>query len=521
MKTTEIIMNTTNTMLHYKFKFRAEIIYLLPIVLLLASCQDNAAKNELPRKNEDGHADAANTRLDTTIWTDRYEIFLDYPLLVVDETSELAAHFTLLEGHQAIENAELRLELRNDETEIASDTVRPETPGIFLPAIQVKKAGVYELIFKLSLQESTEEIPAGQVQVFSTRAEAEQAFALRREIDPEISFSKEQAWQIDFQTVRVDTGEIYDTRELVGRWMTAPGTERSLNAATSGNVMYELPGMVEGMKVHKGQVLMRISGEDMNVKNIATEANKAKARLDQAKSEYDRKSELRELKIIPEAEFEQVRKRYEVAKANYRQLIKNYDSRGVAVRAPISGYIKRIAVEHGGFATAGQALLTIGSQISSMIKALAAPESRETVSQSSKVWIGEDGKMKPVKARVVSVAKKVSAQDPLLPVFIEVSDPVDALEGSLAEMQLGHSNGEKALVVPRSALLEDFGSYKVAVQTAGEAFELRSVRLGAFQGDRVAVLHGLSPGEWVVSRGAYQVKMASMAGAAPAHGHTH
>lgn len=522
MNTKEKIMKTTNKMPLHKYKSRTAILYLLPIVCMFASCQDSTAgHNDDAHKSSHGHAHGTNIQVDTTIWTDRYEIFLDYSLLHVDETSRIAAHFTLLDGHQAMENAKLSLGLRNDETEIESEVVRPESPGIFLPRIQAKKAGVYEMFFKLKLKDSTEEIPAGHVRVFSSRSEAEHAFAHRREIEPEIGFSKEQAWQIDFQTVRVDTGEIYDTRELVGRWMTAPGAERSLNAASSGNVMYELPGMVEGMQVRKGQVLMRISGEDMNVKNIATEAKKAKARLDQAKSEYERKSELRDLEIIPEAEFEQVKKRYEVAKANYRQLIKNYDSRGVAVRAPISGYIKSISVEHGGFATAGQALLSIGSQISSMIKALAAPESRKTVSQSTKVWIVEEGRMKPVKARVVSVGKKVTVQEPLLPVFIEVSDPVDALEGSLVELQLGHSTGEKALVVPRSTLLEDFGSYKVAVQTTGEAFELRSVRLGAFQGDRVAVIHGLRPGEWVVSRGAYQVKMASMAGAAPAHGHSH
>jgi CTP-dependent riboflavin kinase len=37
----------------------------------------------------------------------------------------------------------------------------------------------------------------------------------------------------------------------------------------------------------------------------------------------------------------------------------------------------------------------------------------------------------------------------------------------------------------------------------------------------VEILSGLAEGEMVVSIGAYQVKMASMSGQAPAHGHEH
>ena len=37
----------------------------------------------------------------------------------------------------------------------------------------------------------------------------------------------------------------------------------------------------------------------------------------------------------------------------------------------------------------------------------------------------------------------------------------------------------------------------------------------------VEITTGLKAGEWVVSDGAYQVKMASMSGELPAHGHEH
>jgi multidrug efflux pump subunit AcrA (membrane-fusion protein) len=77
------------------------------------------------------------------------------------------------------------------------------------------------------------------------------------------------------------------------------------------------------------------------------------------------------------------------------------------------------------------------------------------------------------------------------------------------------------LVIPISALLEDYGSYSVIVQVSGESFERRPVKIGKRNGRNVEVLSGLETGEMVVTQGAYQVKMASMSGSTPAHGHEH
>ncbi|NIV35362.1 MAG: efflux RND transporter periplasmic adaptor subunit, partial [Anaerolineae bacterium] len=43
----------------------------------------------------------------------------------------------------------------------------------------------------------------------------------------------------------------------------------------------------------------------------------------------------------------------------------------------------------------------------------------------------------------------------------------------------------------------------------GEAFERRPVQLGIRDGEYVQALSGVKPGEWVVSRGAYLVKLAA------------
>ena len=78
-----------------------------------------------------------------------------------------------------------------------------------------------------------------------------------------------------------------------------------------------------------------------------------------------------------------------------------------------------------------------------------------------------------------------------------------------------------ALVIPYSALLEEQGNHFAYVQTSGEGFQKRELEIGANDGMNVQVLAGIKEGERVVIKGGYQIKLATMSGKMPAHGHEH
>jgi cobalt-zinc-cadmium efflux system membrane fusion protein len=61
----------------------------------------------------------------------------------------------------------------------------------------------------------------------------------------------------------------------------------------------------------------------------------------------------------------------------------------------------------------------------------------------------------------------------------------------------------------------------VFVMTGGESFERRPVRVGTREGDWVEIVEGLEPGQRVVSRGAYLVKLAATKTGEIGHGHAH
>ncbi|MGL5547637.1 MAG: efflux RND transporter periplasmic adaptor subunit, partial [Tannerellaceae bacterium] len=64
------------------------------------------------------------------------------------------------------------------------------------------------------------------------------------------------------------------------------------------------------------------------------------------------------------------------------------------------------------------------------------------------------------------------------------------------------------------------GVYYVFVQLDEEGYSKQEVTLGGDNGSEVQILSGLKPGEVVVTKGAMQVKLASMSSAIP-HGHSH
>ena len=74
-------------------------------------------------------------------------------------------------------------------------------------------------------------------------------------------------------------------------------------------------------------------------------------------------------------------------------------------------------------------------------------------------------------------------------------------------------------VVPAAAVVDDAGRPIVFVQREGETFERRAVTLGPRSGDVVQITDGVKPGDRVVTKGAYLVRLASLSTSVPAHGH--
>ena len=76
------------------------------------------------------------------------------------------------------------------------------------------------------------------------------------------------------------------------------------------------------------------------------------------------------------------------------------------------------------------------------------------------------------------------------------------------------------LIIPY-VVYNEMGNFYVYRQLDEEGYQKQEITLGANNGKEVQVLSGLTPGDRIVTRGAYQVKMASASAAIPGHTHEH
>ena len=109
-----------------------------------------------------------------------------------------------------------------------------------------------------------------------------------------------------------------------------------------------------------------------------------------------------------------------------------------------------------------------------------------------------------------------------LAVQMEVQNPGGQLLVGQAGTAILYTGAQQRLpTVPKAAVLMEAGRPYVFVQVGGERFARRFVEIASRDGDVVGLKGGVKPGERVVTRGAYEVQLASAAKGLPAEGHVH
>lgn len=500
-------------------------ILIVFIGFLVVSCQTSDDHGHAHDEHGNHMSDDSEVpAVDYTIWTDNTELFVEFPALVVGQPSRFAAHFTKMDKHKAITEGSVTVSIIKGENGIRVTEEAPARPGIFTPTLLPKEAGICEVVFDLKTSEYSDRIVIKNVMVYASISEAVESLGDNAD-DASISFLKEQAWKMKFQTTPVIRKEVYEVISTSGVWKVAPSDHLTLVAPTNGRISFMHTNLMVGSKVKKGLVLLTVQGKGLSHDNIEVELEKAKVNYDQAKSEFERKKSLFESKIIPESAMEKAQQKFDLAASEYENLNSDYSSNGKLVTIPFDGYIKSIDVDNGKFVNQGDPLFTIAHHTTSLLEVQVSPSFAADLSSIQDLWYqpkkGIWSSLNNKGGKIISITDEVDSKRPMLSVFAEILDDVDMPEGSFTEVQISTGSPLKSLVVPTSSLLESYGNYSVIVQLTGEKYERRPITIGNRNGMEVAVLSGLKQGEIVVSIGAYQVKMASMSGEVPSHGHAH
>ena len=307
-----------------------------------------------------------------------------------------------------------------------------------------------------------------------------------------------------------------------GEVQAAQGAESVVVANVAGVVSFQR-AVTEGMQVGKGATIMTISASKLQ---DGDPAQRARIAYETAKADYDRASRLVESQIVSQKEFNAIKEKYENAKLAYDAVAKNQTKGGVAVAAPIGGYIKNLLVKEGDYVAVGQPLATVTQNNCLFLRADVSERYYKYLNGISSAnfktpYDNQVYELEALNGKLLSVGKAAGSGSYYVPVTFSFDNKGDIIPGSFVEIFLLSQQQENALVLPVEALTEEQGLYFVYLQNCEESYKKQEVKIGASNGVEVQILDGIHPGDKVVVKGAYHVKLASAGNALPAHSHEH
>lgn len=498
------------------------LFYFFIMLLAFSSC--NQANKNSQSEAEHAHDDIS---LKLLAYSDDFELFAEADPFATGKESSILAHFTHLENFKALSQGKVTVSLIIGTKGIKQSLESPERPGIYRFSLKPEFAGTGKLIFEIEGQNAKSAVIVENITVYADDHTAiHEAEKLAPQQPDAVPYTKEQSWQIDFAMTAIDPQPFSEIIKTTGEILPAQGDEMVVTANTNGIVTFSGNKAVVGTSVRAGEMLFAISGKNLTDGNTETRFTQAKVAYDKAKADYDRAQELVKDNIVSQKDFQDIKARYETEQANYNNLSRNYQSGGQKVVSPISGFMKNILVAEGQYVSIGQPIASVSQNRSLVLKAEVSQKyfSKLPLISSANFKTAYDNKtysIESLNGKLLSYGKSNDANTLFIPVTFSFDNRGEVVPGSLVDVYLKLQPFDGAIVIPVSALIEEQGVFYAYVQTGGESFVKRELKMGGSDGINVQVLAGLNDGERVVTKGAYQIKLATASGAIPAHGHAH
>lgn len=508
--------------------------------LLVTACRPGAKSEHAEGGREHGAAPLSFTHFAT-----RTQLFVELEPLVAGKEGRMAAHLTRLADWKPLTEGKVVATLSGGAAEERFEVTGPSSPGIFRPAPKPGAAGKRRLAVSVTTAEGTDVHDLGEVTVHPSADAAAHAAAEEPERAGLIAFLMEQQWKTEFSMALVAEQPLRGSVAANGSVRPRSDGEAHVTAPVAGRLVTAGASFPRvGQEVRRDQLLAVLAprlGADADPATLELAVTRARLALELAQRERERAEGLFSQQAVAERRVVEARSAEAVAVEEHaaatRRLAQFQGTQRasgggaagrVELRAPVAGVVAAVAAAPGAFLAEGQELFHVVDLDRLWLEVLVPEADVGRIGTPSGAAFTVDGfaqafEVAPRKgAAPVAFGGVVDPQSRTVPLVFEVPNPGRALRaGMYARVRVFTSQTRKALAIPASAVVDD-GKQEVAyVLVSGEAFERRPVRLGVRDGDLVEVVEGLAPGERVVSRGAWQVRLAAAGGALPAHGHVH
>lgn len=279
-----------------------------------------------------------------------------------------------------------------------------------------------------------------------------------------------------------------------------------------------------GDTVRQGEILAKIYDA-----TIQEQLQQAQAQLQQSRiafqrdsAQYARQIQLYEEDLISKAELESAKATVESSRAQLQSaqatLVQNREAlENTVIRSPVYGVVLTRNVAAGDLASSGQVAFEIGN-ITGLETSVYLPLNEwERVEVGQKVNFTLSNEIEsPAQGRVTHISPRLDPTTGLGEVIIAFTQKGPSIyQGVLVETIINVETHENAVVVPRSALVENVQTliepesntiqiernYSVFVVQGDSLALQRKVKLGIQQGDKIEILQGLQGGDEIVITG--------------------
>lgn len=487
-----------------------------------------------------GAAKEEGPSLAITRWSERYELFVELPAPTSNQLVPYHAHVTRLSDFGAVTEGtfKVRFKTSGDGAREGSQ-VGVKRPGIFVFESPAPGAGTYQLEMAYEHGGQIDVFDCGNVVVADkpTAPEVEEPGGV-------ITFPKESQWKIPFGTAWAAERPMARELEIPAVVEPAAGDQLTVGAPTGGRFFHNPKlALAEGTRVNKGDVLgsiaPNVAGDDYSRLQFAVE--EARLAVEQTRREIGRIEPLVQQGLLPERRLLELRNELETQVARSKSAggrLGRVDAPGGAggllVKSALEGIISEVMVPNGEPVEAGSQLVRIGGTQHLWVRARFVAKPAALLVDPSPMTLrlasGERVALEPLRARFLSALPVSDATSRVATWIVDVptpkrdasnnpSLPRDLRPGASVVLTVRFGTPAPALAVPRSAVIEINTRPYVFVQFDGEHFEKRLVTVGTADGDFVRIEAGLKAGDRVVTRGGFDVHLASLMGTVESHRH--
>ena len=358
--------------------------------------------------------------------------------------------------------------------------------------------------------------------------------------DDEIHFPREYQGKVGLRADAAELRALRPSLAVNARIRPAIDGDHLITAPFEGRLFAPSNGIPEvGASLNAGDIIAFIEPRigPAEIAALQGEVERAEIELARAEREVERVRDLAASGALPQRRLADAESDLGVARANLnaarerrRQLdsLHHRNSAGrIAIRTPISGVVVERNLVDRGFATTGAPLVRVLDRSTLWLEAFVPEANLPDLPTPTGLWFfSPDRELVDLEigqqTRQIRAADLIDETTRTANMIFELSTPPASLRvGTFLRVHLYGAPSEEVLTIPRSALLEEDGLPVVFVVQGRESFQRRVISIGAEDGHHVQVLQGLRPGEFVVSQGAYFIRLAAASTDEVGHGHSH